>query len=141
MSRGRVPNALTRKLGARVRSSRQERKWTQAELGDHLGIDRGHVSEIECGKRMITLETLQTVAKGFDLSICLPCSKECRHSGASPGSAREILYLAAAGRTQREPFQKEKALSPIYLLAMAAKASGFCACVFSAASAFVASFL
>ncbi len=69
MSKGRVPNALTRKLGARVRSLREKRNWTQAELGDHLGIDRGHVSEIECGKRMITLETLQTLAKGFDLSM------------------------------------------------------------------------
>ena len=69
MSRGRVPNALTRKLGARVRHLREKRNWTQAELGDHLGIDRGHISEIECGKRMITIETLQTLAKGFDLSM------------------------------------------------------------------------
>lgn len=60
---------MTRKLGARVRALRQKRKWTQAELGDHLGIDRGHVSEIECGKRMVTLDTLQTLAKGFDVSM------------------------------------------------------------------------
>lgn len=69
MSKGRVPNALTRKLGVRVRTLRKKRNWTQAELGDHLGIDRGHVSEIETGKRMIRLETLQALAEGFDLSM------------------------------------------------------------------------
>jgi transcriptional regulator with XRE-family HTH domain len=69
VSKGRVPNALTRKLGVRVRALRKKRNWTQAELGDHLGIDRGHVSEIECGKRMITLDTLQTLARGFNLTM------------------------------------------------------------------------
>ena len=69
MSKGRVPNALTKKLGARTRSLRQKRKWTQAELGDHLGMDRGHVSEIECGKRMIALDTLQALAKGLDVTM------------------------------------------------------------------------
>jgi transcriptional regulator with XRE-family HTH domain len=69
VSKGRVPNALTRKLGARVLALRKKRDWTQAELGDHLGMDRGHVSEIECGKRMVTLETLQTLADGFDITM------------------------------------------------------------------------
>jgi transcriptional regulator with XRE-family HTH domain len=32
-------------------------------------MDRGHVLEIECGKRMVTLDTLQTLAKGFDISM------------------------------------------------------------------------
>ncbi len=32
-------------------------------------MDRGHVSEIECGKRMVTLDTLQTIAKGFDITM------------------------------------------------------------------------
>jgi transcriptional regulator with XRE-family HTH domain len=40
-----------------------------SELGNHLGIDRGHVSESECGKRMITLDTLQPIAKAFDIAI------------------------------------------------------------------------
>ncbi len=60
---------VTRKLGSRVRALRQKHKWTQAELGDRLGMDRGHVSEIECGKRMVTLDTLQTIAKGFEITM------------------------------------------------------------------------
>lgn len=69
MSKGRTPNALTLKLGERVRRLRHQRKWTQSELEAHLNMDRGPISEIENGKRMIRLETLQTLAKGFDISI------------------------------------------------------------------------
>jgi len=32
-------------------------------------MDRGHVSEIECGKRMIALDTLQALAKGLDVTM------------------------------------------------------------------------
>jgi hypothetical protein len=35
----------------------------------HLGMDRGHVSEIENGKRVINLLTLQTVASGLDTTM------------------------------------------------------------------------
>jgi len=69
VSKGRTPNELTLKLGERVRKLRHRRKWTQAELEAHLGVDRGHISEIENGKRMIRLETLQTLAKGFDITM------------------------------------------------------------------------
>jgi transcriptional regulator with XRE-family HTH domain len=69
VSKGRTPNTLTRKLGERVKRLRQQRSWTQSELEAHLGLDRGHISEIEHGKRMIRLETLQTIAKGFDLTM------------------------------------------------------------------------
>lgn len=69
VSKGRTPNALTLKLGERVRKLRHRQKWTQAELEAHLGVDRGHISEIENGKRMIRLETLQTIAKGFDMTM------------------------------------------------------------------------
>jgi hypothetical protein len=38
-------------------------------LGNHLGIDRGHVSEREWGKRTISLDALQPIAKAFDITI------------------------------------------------------------------------
>ena len=38
-------------------------------MAAHLGMDRGHVSEIENGKRVINLLTLQTVASGLDTTM------------------------------------------------------------------------
>jgi transcriptional regulator with XRE-family HTH domain len=35
----------------------------------HTGLDRSHISEIESGKRAITLVTLQTIAAGFDTTM------------------------------------------------------------------------
>ncbi|HXY04586.1 MAG TPA: helix-turn-helix transcriptional regulator [Terriglobales bacterium] len=69
MSRSRSGNALFKKLGVRVRALRQAKGWTQVDMAAHLGIDRGHVSEIENGKRVINLLTLQTVASGLDTTM------------------------------------------------------------------------
>jgi ribosome-binding protein aMBF1 (putative translation factor) len=71
MSRGRRPSALTLKLGKKIESSRKKRGWDQADLAAHTGIERGHISEIENGKRMINLATLQKLAKGLDTSMAM----------------------------------------------------------------------
>lgn len=38
-------------------------------MSAHTGLERGHVSEIETGKRMVTLLTLQTVAASLETSM------------------------------------------------------------------------
>jgi transcriptional regulator with XRE-family HTH domain len=35
----------------------------------HTGLDRGHISEMETGKRAITIVTLQIIAKCFDTTM------------------------------------------------------------------------
>ncbi|HKF21369.1 MAG TPA: helix-turn-helix transcriptional regulator [Candidatus Angelobacter sp.] len=69
MSRGRQPTPLTRKLGRRIESLRKECGWDQADLSAHTGIERGHISEIENGKRMINLATLQKLARALDTTM------------------------------------------------------------------------
>lgn len=69
MSRGRQATALSKELGQRVKALREKRGWKQADLSAHTGLDRGHISEIENGKRMMNLLTLQTVAKGLDTTM------------------------------------------------------------------------
>jgi DNA-binding XRE family transcriptional regulator len=69
VSRSRSGNALCVELGNRIRALRLAKRWTQADMAAHLGIDRGHVSEIENGKRVINLLTLQTVASGLDTTM------------------------------------------------------------------------
>ena len=71
MSRGRRPSTLTIKFGKRIESLRKKRGWDQADLTAHTGIERGHISEIENGKRMINLATLQKLAKGLNTSMAM----------------------------------------------------------------------
>ena len=69
MSSGREPTPLILELGARIRKLRQKRNWTQADVEAHTGLDRGHISEMEAGKRAITIVTLQIIAKCFDTTM------------------------------------------------------------------------
>jgi transcriptional regulator with XRE-family HTH domain len=55
--------------GQRLRSLRKKKGWTQVELAEYLGLDRGYLSNIERGQRNVTLETVQVVARGFGLTI------------------------------------------------------------------------
>jgi transcriptional regulator with XRE-family HTH domain len=71
MSRGRTPNTLSKKLGQRVKSLREKKGWTQADMAEHLGMERGQISEIEHGRRAITLPTLETVATGLNTTMSM----------------------------------------------------------------------
>jgi transcriptional regulator with XRE-family HTH domain len=71
MSRGRRPSALTLQFGRKIESLRKKRGWDQADLAAHTGIERGHLSEIENGKRLINLATLQKLARGLDTSMAM----------------------------------------------------------------------
>ena len=56
-------------VGARLKALRKKKGWTQAELAEWLGLDRGYLSEVERGERNVTLATLEVIAKGFGLSV------------------------------------------------------------------------
>lgn len=56
-------------LGKRIRTLRLSKGWTQVEMAVHLGINRGHLSDIERGKREIGLLMLQVIAKGLDTTM------------------------------------------------------------------------
>jgi transcriptional regulator with XRE-family HTH domain len=42
---------------------------SQVEMAHRFGIDRGHISEIENGKKNVCLPLLEVLAKGFQISI------------------------------------------------------------------------
>ena len=42
---------------------------TQVELADYLGLRRTYISDLERGKRNVSLLTLEIVARGFGLSV------------------------------------------------------------------------
>lgn len=57
------------RLGNRVRTLRRQRRWTQVEMAEMLGVDRSYLSEIENGKKDPSLRVLKTLADGFTLTL------------------------------------------------------------------------
>jgi transcriptional regulator with XRE-family HTH domain len=62
-------HALLAQLGKRIQILRQKRGWTQTDLAVHLGMNRGHISDIELGKREAGIVTLQVIARGLDTTM------------------------------------------------------------------------
>jgi transcriptional regulator with XRE-family HTH domain len=57
------------RFGLRLRSLRKKKGWTQVELADYLGLRRTYVSDLEHGKRNVSLLTMEIIARGFKLSV------------------------------------------------------------------------
>ena len=62
-------NALLVKLGKRIQSLRKRKGWTQTDMAVCLDMNRGHISDIELGKREPGIITLQVIAKGLDTTM------------------------------------------------------------------------
>jgi transcriptional regulator with XRE-family HTH domain len=60
-------------LGAQVRSLREQRGWTQAELARRVGITKSAVARLETGRTSATLPELDLIARVLQarLSIAL----------------------------------------------------------------------
>lgn len=56
-------------LGKRIQALRKARGWTQTDLAVHLDMNRGHISDIERGKREVGIITLQVIARGLDTTM------------------------------------------------------------------------
>ncbi|WP_419805996.1 helix-turn-helix domain-containing protein [Terriglobus sp.] len=62
-------NALLEALGQRIRALRKSKRWTQTDMAVTLDINRGHLSDIETGKREAGLITLQVIARGLGTTM------------------------------------------------------------------------
>jgi HTH-type transcriptional regulator/antitoxin HipB len=84
-----------RELGALIRSRRQQRAWTQADLAEKAGVSALWVSQFERGKATaqfgLILQTLKIL--GLALSIDDSGEKEKRPAGgeATPISLDDIV--------------------------------------------------
>ncbi len=56
-------------ISERIRLLRQERKWTQAELAEHLGIHQKQVSAYERDVNLPSTDILIKIAEVFDVSL------------------------------------------------------------------------
>ncbi len=62
-------HALLVRLGRRIKTLRTRKGWTQTDLAVHLDMNRGHISDIERGKREVRIITLQVIARGLDTTM------------------------------------------------------------------------
>jgi transcriptional regulator with XRE-family HTH domain len=57
------------RFGLRLRDLRRSRGLTQLDMAIAFGIDRSYISDIECGKKGISLATLEVISLGFNIPL------------------------------------------------------------------------
>jgi transcriptional regulator with XRE-family HTH domain len=62
-------HALLVQLGKRIQRLRKKKGWTQTDMAAYLDMNRGHLSDIERGKREVGIITLQIIARGLDTTM------------------------------------------------------------------------
>jgi transcriptional regulator with XRE-family HTH domain len=60
---------ITSRFGTRLRELRRERNWTQSKIAAEFGIDRSFISDVERGRKSISLPLLEVLALGLNLSL------------------------------------------------------------------------
>jgi transcriptional regulator with XRE-family HTH domain len=61
--------SVRKTFGLVVRQLREERHYTQEQLADLARISRNYLGNIERGEYNVTLEIVEQLAKGLDLSM------------------------------------------------------------------------
>ncbi len=60
---------ITIALGKKIRSLRLSRGWTQEKLAEYADLHVSYIVLLEKGANRATIETLEKLAKAFDISI------------------------------------------------------------------------
>jgi transcriptional regulator with XRE-family HTH domain len=64
-----VSRLIAVRFGQRIRKLRERKKWSQVEMAHLFGIDRGHISDMERGKKNVCLPMLEVLSSGFGISV------------------------------------------------------------------------
>lgn len=59
--------SLKQKLGAKIQEIRKSKNLTQEVLAEKIDMDKPNLSNIECGKRFMTAETLEKLANALEV--------------------------------------------------------------------------
>lgn len=60
---------ISARFGLRLRELRRERNLTQLRMATEFGIDRSFISDVERGRKSISLPMLEIIALGMKLSL------------------------------------------------------------------------
>lgn len=56
-------------FGERVKALRQMQRISQEELAFRSGLHRNYISDVECGRRNVSLKAIEKIAIGLNVSI------------------------------------------------------------------------
>lgn len=60
---------ITQKFGQRIKFLRNERGISQEKFALSIDMDRTYYSSVESGKRNISINNIEKIAKGFNVSL------------------------------------------------------------------------
>lgn len=60
---------VTQRFGSKLRFLRKSKSMTQLQMAIYLGIDRSYISDLERGRKSISLPMMEVVALGFGLTL------------------------------------------------------------------------
>jgi len=63
------PRDVSSRFGARLRQLRRERNLTQLRMANDFGIDRSFISDVERGRKSISLPMLEVIALGMKVTL------------------------------------------------------------------------
>lgn len=91
-------------LPTTLRKARRDRGFTLHQVAERSGVTYSTISDIECGKRQPTLETLERLAAAYELELAIAL--------APIGSSRlgELTLSADEIRELRRWFQERRAV-------------------------------
>ena len=63
------PADVSSRFGLRLRQLRRDHNMTQLRMAVDFGIDRTYISDVERGRKSISLPMLEVLALGFELTL------------------------------------------------------------------------
>lgn len=107
MPRRLIPEPLAAKVGARIRELRTERGLSIAALAASAGLSKGHLSSVERGLVLITVNTLEVTAR----ALGVPTFVLATFPDEDPLSAVVDLLRSRANGNTREAAHKLRLLA------------------------------
>ena len=60
---------VSSRFGVRLRILRQQSNLTQSQMAIRFGVDRSYISDVERGRKSVSLQTLEIFALGLKISL------------------------------------------------------------------------
>ena len=103
-------------VGRKIRQLRRQRKLTQVELAERIGIHQSDLSRMEQGEYKVGLDTLLKILQTFDLSIGDFFDETSRTENVydkfknlSPAAQREVESFIEFKRRQEQNWNEDGA--------------------------------